>query len=120
MTDDASNPPVARSRFPPRGTKRYQVVSYDVSDEPAGDAITRLQGEFDTAEEALACARAVVDRDLAHLSTSCKTAADLASQFSNFGEGAMIFGEPRQYFNPYAYAQDRAGQLFPGAEDGNS
>ena len=104
-------PEKSRPRFPPPSKKRYQVVSYDVSEEPAGEAFFRLRGEFDSANEALACARAVVDRDLEGYSSEA-TADAMYGQFSSFGEGALIWGAPKVEFNPYAYARERANQVF--------
>lgn len=99
------------SRFPPLSIKRYQVVSYDVCDEPAGNAYMRLQGEFDLREEALACAQAVIDRDLENYASEGSAEA-IYDQYGSFGEGAMIFGEPTVDFHCYEYARKRADALF--------
>ena len=91
-----------------KAAKRYRVYHYDVSEEPAGEAPTLIAGEFDEASAALACARAIVDRELAHVAPGCKTADELIQQFGSFGEGAVIYGHSAVSFNPYAYAAERA------------
>lgn len=90
----------------------YEVFSYDVSDEPAGQASLRSRGKFDDPARAIATARAVIDRELLAALGSCNSAAELLDQFRHFGEGALIFGEPPLAFNPHTYANERAAQLF--------
>lgn len=100
--------PVACHANPGEPRKRYRVFAYDVSEEPAGEPPSLVAGEFDDAGEALACARSVVDRELANVAPGCKTAGELVEQFGSFGEGAVINGNPAVSFNPYTYAAERA------------
>lgn len=90
----------------------YEVFSYDVSDEPAGQASLRSRGKFDDPARAIATARGVVDRELLDALGSCNSAAELLDRFRHFGEGALIFGEPKLSFNPHTYAKERAEALF--------
>lgn len=91
---------------------RYEVVRYDVSEEPASEGLSHRKGSgFEDPSKALEAAKAIVDADLLRALPSCKSAAELVSHFEAFGEGAIIFGEPRVDFDVYAYVQQRARQL---------
>jgi hypothetical protein len=95
------------ARFPPRGNKRYLVCAQDMFEEPASDSNCRQVGEFDSADEALSCARAIVDKSMEEFS-AWPTTEDMILMFRTFGEGATVYGEPAVSFNSLAYANERA------------
>ena len=87
-------------------TAKYCVESVESNQMPERGATYLGQGEFDTYEEALACAKRVVQKSTKRMVKSGMTAKHLASLYSTYGDVPMIHGEPRTPFNPYHYAQE--------------
>ena len=88
----------------------YVVLTYDNFDPPR-ERCCSTEGEFATSEEAIACAKGVVDESL----NACRKPEHDATQwygvYSAGGDGVYLQGEPRVDFNPYTYAMDRIEQL---------
>ena len=95
----------------------YEVESYDMWDAPAERTHLR-HGRFEVAGDALAVARAVVEKSLRDHLGSAKSAAGLRSSFSSYGEVPMIFGEPRVEFDPFRYADEVAPIIFAEVRPG--
>lgn len=90
--------------------KPYRVEVFDNFDHP-GERCCGLEGEFDTAEAALAAARAVVDKSLDHSRKPGQSATEWYQVYSTSGDGVYLLGEPRVEFNPYYYAKERIEQI---------
>lgn len=82
----------------------YAVQSYDAYDAP-GERTHEHHGPFELAEDAEGAARAIVEESLRSLlNRAPSNSEELLSQFADFGEIPMIFGEPRVSFDPFTYA----------------
>ena len=90
---------------------RYNIVS--MNNAHAGlDGVRLDRGEFDSAEEALAHAKKLVDEALEQLGPLA-SAHELMTQYGRRGsEVPMIFGEPRVAFHAYQYAREKANDMF--------
>jgi hypothetical protein len=79
------------------GTPRYRVESYDAFDAYDEDITYAREGEFETAAEAVACARGVVVKSLEHLLS--QGSADLAKAYWSFGNIPFIRGDAAPAFD---------------------
>ena len=89
---------------------RYTVEAYDNFDHPNERCCSKV-GEFDTAEEAIACAKDVVDASLERARGAGKSAAQWYQEYFTAGDGVYLHGKPSPQFNPYDYARARIGEL---------
>jgi len=91
--------------------KPYSVQTFDAYESPpySGDPLN--VGSFSTAEEALECAKKVVDDQLRTSIESGLSAEEAVLSFSTAGEIPMIFGEGRIYLQPFEYAKKRASEI---------
>jgi hypothetical protein len=99
-------------RAPYNVTPSYTVSSFDnfhFGDEDEGSDEV---GTFATAEEAIAAARAVVDKSLRYEASSARSAESLADRWSSFGDSPSIRGTPTVEFSAWEYAKERAPQIF--------
>jgi hypothetical protein len=90
--------------------KRYTVETYDAYDDPA-ERRHLVMGGFDEADEALKCAKEIVDCFLSDQLGHGKSPEEARKMFSCYGEVPMIFGEPKINFNPFDYADERINLL---------
>jgi hypothetical protein len=77
-------------------------------DEPYDD------GHYATAEEAVARATELMERNLHEMYKSGMTAKDLRDQFTCFGEAPMVFGpgtDDHRLFDAMAYADKRCPEI---------
>ena len=84
----------------------WRVETYDNFEVP-DDRYCATVGNFDTLEEAIACAQGVIDKSLTHLHKPGMSPTDWHSTYASFGDGIYIVGEHPSGFNPYAYAKER-------------
>lgn len=89
---------------------QYTVLVYDNFDNP-NERCCSTEGEFDTVEGALACARGIVDASLESVRRLGQSAAQWYQQYSTGGDGVYLQGEPSPGFNPYDYAKQRIAEL---------
>ena len=69
-------------------------------------------GEFATWDEAVAAAKGIVDRCLAHNLEAGISAADLYAQYTSFGEDPFIIPvPPGEHFSGWDYAKARCEAL---------
>ena len=94
---------------PPEGSsvRRFRVESYDNYDSP-GERCCTHEGDFETADQALACARQVVDKSLVAMRKPNQTPVDWYRTYSLFGDGVYAHDTG---FNPYTYAKERIREL---------
>jgi hypothetical protein len=93
--------------------RRYRVESYDAFEMYDEDVAFACEGEFATAEEALACARGVIARSLAHLAAQSRD--DLVQTYWSFGDIPVIHGEPRLEFDVGACVTEWIATRMPGS-----
>ena len=86
----------------------YTVEVYDNFDRPDERCCSKV-GTFETVEEAIACAKSVVDESLLRVRLS--NATDWYKKYSCSGDGTYILGERSSGFNPYDYAKSRIEQI---------
>ena len=89
----------------------FSVETYDAYDSPPYSGSGLKVGSFATAEEALACAKKVVEAQLRSNIEHGMSAEDAVRAFSASGEIPMILGEGRIYLQPFNYANERAHQI---------
>jgi hypothetical protein len=71
-----------------------------------------LIGEFDSAEEAIAAAKQIVDRDLRDAYESGMTADELYDHYTSFGSDPFIRSDDRAcHFSAWDYAKMRCQEL---------
>ena len=87
--------------------KQYSVETHESNFTPPDLGSLLPVDEFDTAEEAIACLKRVIDKQLLASLNDGKTAKQAYDQFSLYGEIPIIQGEPRVYVQPYEYAKRR-------------
>jgi len=76
-------------------------------------------GEFETYDEALAAAKAIVDRSLQECLPGVVTAGALYKCYVTFGEDPSIIGPPETpRFYAWGYAEARSKELLPPESDG--
>ena len=68
-------------------------------------------GEYSTAEDALACAKRIVDTYLTGAYRSGMSAKKLYEQYVTFGEDPYIVGPERLSFSAREYARTRAAEI---------
>ena len=69
-------------------------------------------GSFATAEEAIECAKRIVDSFLVHSYQTGITKEKLFQQYKNFGDDPFISpAEPSRDFSAWDYARDRCRQI---------
>lgn len=90
--------------------KPWTVVTYDNFASPGEDRPLHV-GDFETLDEAVAAAKAAVDKELRN-SGNAVTAEERVSMFKTFGEEPTIRGPAPSGFNAREYAQARARELF--------
>jgi hypothetical protein len=88
--------------------KQYSVLTHEANFTPPDLGSLLPVDEFDTAEEAIACLKRVIDKQLLGFLREGKTAKEAYDQFSLYGEIPIIRGEPRIYIQPYEYAKQRS------------
>ncbi len=95
------------------GTNRkiYSVLTHEANFTPPNLGSLLPVDEFDTAEEAIACLKSTIDKQLMASLNDGKTPKEAYDQFSLYGEIPIIQGEPRVYVQPYEYAQKRVKEL---------
>ncbi|CAB4904779.1 unannotated protein [freshwater metagenome] len=91
--------------------KQYSVLTHEANFTPPDFGSLLQVGEFDTAEEAIACLKRSIDKQLMESLNDGKTPKEAYDQFSLYGEVPIIDGEPRVYVQPYEYAQKRVKEL---------
>lgn len=92
----------------------YSVESYDASDDPE-DRFLVNQGQFASAEAALTAARHVVEANLVLSLSAGMSAEDAYREWCQSGDVPRIVprsGSAPVEFDPAAYAQQRAKELF--------
>lgn len=86
----------------------YTIISYDNGCFGDGGAPMN-RGEYDSATEAIARARELVELSLAEHFHNSKDADDLMTYFTIYGcEVPFIHGVPVIDFDPYVFAEQRA------------
>jgi hypothetical protein len=91
---------------------RYSIVSIDNGSFGTGGSPMK-RGEFDDGDDAIACAKQLVDRALLEHFASAKSAHDLMTYYTIYGsEVPIIHGEPRLAFHAYQYAREKANAMF--------
>jgi len=88
--------------------KQYSVLTHEANFTPPDLGSLLPVDEFDTAEEAIACLKSTIDKQLIASLNEGKTPKEAYDQFSLYGEVPIIRGEPRVYIQPYEYAKQRA------------
>lgn len=91
--------------------KKYSVVTHEANFTPPDFGSLLPVDEFDTSEEAIACLKLTIDKQLIASLNDGKTPNAAYDQFSLYGEIPIIQGEPRVYIQPYEYAQKRVEEL---------
>jgi hypothetical protein len=91
--------------------KQYSVLTHEANFTPPDLGSLLPVNEFDTAEDAIACLKSTIDRQLMASLNDGKTPKEAYDQFSLYGEVPIIDGEPRIYVQPYEYAQKRVKEL---------
>lgn len=93
----------------PVGGMKFTVSAYENSEIPDPRWID--EGSFDTADEAIRCAEAVIDRSLAELIRPGMNADDLRMSYLCYGEVPSIFNDKGLEFDAYAYVRKRIRAL---------
>lgn len=88
-------------------SQRFIVESYDNYDSP-GERCCTHEGAFETADQALACARQIVDKSLVAMRNPNQTPVDWYRTYSLFGDGVYAYDTG---FNPYTYAKERIAEI---------
>jgi hypothetical protein len=96
--------------------KQYSVLTHDANFTPPDLGSLLPIGEFDVAEEAIACLKREIDKQLLKSLNEGKTAKEAYDQFSLYGEVPIIRGEPSIYIQPYEYAKQRVMNLASNIE----
>lgn len=91
------------------GVGKYTVSAYENSEIPNPFWID--EGTFDSADAAICCAHAVIDRSLAGFFEPGKSAEDLRMHYMCYGEVPSIFNEQGLRFEPYVYVHRRIREL---------
>ena len=91
--------------------KQYSVLTHEANFIPPDLGSLLPVNEFDTAEEAVACLKSTIDKQLMASLNDGKTPEEAYDQFSLYGEIPIIQGEPRVYVQPYEYAKERIDEL---------
>jgi hypothetical protein len=91
--------------------KKYSVLTHEANFTPPNLGSLLPVDEFDTAEDAIACLKLAIDKQLMASLNDGKTPKEAYDQFSLYGEVPIIDGEPRVYVQPYEYAQKRVKEL---------
>jgi hypothetical protein len=92
----------------------YSVESYDASDDPE-DRFLVDHGRFASAEAALVAARHIVEANLVLSLSAGMSAEDAFQQWRQAGDVPRLVprgGSAPVEFDPAAFAQERAKQLF--------
>ena len=90
----------------------YTITSIDNASVGAGGRPVN-RGEYDDADQAIACAQQLVSQALLEHFLDAKDENDLMARYMTSGrEVPMIYGEPRAEFHAYRYARHRAAELF--------
>ena len=89
----------------------FSVETYDAYETPPYSGNGLKVGSFATAEEALACAKKVIDEQLRSSIERGMSAEDAVRSFSAGGEIPMILGKGRIYLQPFQYAEERATEI---------
>jgi hypothetical protein len=90
---------------------RYTVVSFNNAHAGQGGAAP-TRSQFDSGEEALAHANALVDQALLQLGAAA-SAHELMALYGRRGSHVpMIYGEPRIPFHAYQCAREKANAMF--------
>ena len=81
-----------------------------------GQSEVRRVGEYETLDGAIGASKQVIDGFLTQIFEPEMTAADLFSQYSDFGEVPIIFDDGEKTlnvsgFNHYSYAMNRCGMM---------
>ena len=85
--------------------KKFLVEVFDNFDDPMERCCSKV-GEFDNVDDALACARKIVDKSLRD--TRKPDPVDWYKTYCLFGDGVYAFG---CNFNPYLYAEKRIEEI---------
>ena len=91
--------------------KKYKVLvddNYHYMDESERYS----SGEFDTAEEAIAKCKAIVDEYIENPAIKATSPADLYDSYVTFGEDPFIEGPTEVHFSAWDYAKKRSEQIF--------
>ena len=100
------------SRYPAVTVAKYTITSIDNTSIGAGGRSVK-RGEFDDADEAIACAQQLVSKALLEHLADASDAHDLMKRYMTHGrEVPMIYGEPRVSFHAYQYARQKAEEWF--------
>jgi hypothetical protein len=91
--------------------KQYSVLTHEANFTPPDLGSLLPVDEFDTAEEAIACLKSTIDKQLMTSLNDGKTPKEAYDLFSLYGEVPIIRGEPRVYVQPFEYAQKRVKEL---------
>lgn len=91
--------------------KQYSVLTHEANFTPPDLGSLLPVNEFDTVEEAIACLKSTIDKQLMATLNDGKTPKEAYDQFSLYGEVPIIDGEPRVYVQPYEYAKKRVKEL---------
>jgi hypothetical protein len=90
----------------------YSVTRYDNGHFADSAEAPDPVGRYDTAEDALAAAKTVVDESLRHLAAQSSSVDDLLDKYSDWGDSVSIRGHPRVDFGSWDYAKERAEAIF--------
>ena len=72
-------------------------------------------GEFDTWEEAVVACKAIVDRNLEDMFSADKSAGELYSHYTSFGDDPFVLpAAPGRSFSAWDYAKQRCEELCGG------
>lgn len=93
-----------------RGFMKYKVL-VDDNFHFADESARTTAGEYDTAEEALVCAKKIVDTYLTATYRSGMSANKLYEQYVTFGEDPYIEGPARLGFSAREYARTRTAEI---------
>ena len=90
----------------------FYIVRVDENARYMDEEARHTLGEYQSADEALAVARRVVDEDLAELFRPGMSAATLFNQYTTFGRDPFIVSDdPACTFSAWDYARARSREL---------
>ena len=88
---------------------KYTVSAYENSEIP--DPCWIDQGSFDSSDEAIRCAEAVIERSLATMYRPGMCADSLRMNYLGYGEVPAVFNEQGLKFDPYVCVYRRIREL---------
>lgn len=108
---------MTKAEKPKKRNKFYRVL-VDDNFHYMDESERYSSGDYDTAEEAVAKCKEIVDGFIDDAAKKAKSAADLYDSYQLFGEDPYVEGPTEVDFSAWDYAKERSEQIFKSKPSG--